>query len=139
MTAERYSFDVNIVVDNIKKLVRTKSINKIAATIGVTSAGLHSAIKRGELPLKALVSTAIMNGWSLDQLFGIDVSLELNKAFSHTYSHINYGKQPCSVRFSSEPHNTEVVLSYYDEVILVLDSYFGPETNAFQYFGPEVI
>lgn len=67
------SFDLETAIENIKSVSKTKSINGLASALGVSGPGLHGAIKKGELPYKALINTAVKQGWSLDEIFGIKV------------------------------------------------------------------
>lgn len=129
--------DIEAAVERLKVLSDVKSVNGVADVVGVTSAGLHSAIKRGELPYKAIINTAVNLGWSLDEIFGINV-----KQASPLDRGTENEQRKTSVRVDShstlnDAKPTDVVMNYYADVEYVLNQYLGPKTETFKKLGPE--
>ncbi len=124
---------LNSVVEKLKVLCNSKGINGIATVLCVSGPGLHGAIKKGELPYKALVMTAIDKGWSLDDLLAINVCEPLNLR-SSAGSNVESDEVGLS-----DSYSTEMLLETLGSVLHVLDNYFGPTTEVFKALGPERI
>lgn len=89
------------------------------------------------MPYKALINKAVKNGWSLDEIFGINV-----KQASPIDQSTRNEQRKAAVKVEapsalSDAKPTDVVMNYYADVEYVLNQYLGPKTETFKKLGPE--